>query len=216
MISFLNQDFRLIIIILVVAILLTNVGYSYKALMIWLYADTFDGITNEFLKLFQKRDLTPKGLKYKQIGEMLGQQPNITDSYIMATENAYAYYANSKFLFSYFQEGKLNETLNEFITRENWSDYDIYFSNIHSLPGDRYDLNHPIPDYLIYESPNKSYCTERFNAISNLCLFGNYEERVNAIKILFEPNNPKIPPNFELIYHSIEAGVIVYKINHNE
>ena len=54
MISFLNQDFRLIIIILVVAILLTNVAYSYKALMIWLYADTFDGITNEFLKLFQK------------------------------------------------------------------------------------------------------------------------------------------------------------------
>ncbi len=206
MISFLNQDFRLIIIILVVAILLTNVGYSYKALMIWLYADTFDGITNEFLKLFQKRDLTPKGLKYKQIGEMLGQQPNITDSYIMASENAYAHYANSKFLFSYFQEGKLNETLNEFITRENWSDYDIYFSNIHSLPGDRYDLNHPVPDYLIYESPNNRM----------KYLFGNYTERFNANKILFEPNNPKIPPNFELIYHSIEAGVIVYKINHNE
>ena len=47
-------------------------------------------------------------------------------------------------------------------------------------------------------------------------LFGNYTERFNANKILFEPNNPKIPPNFELIYHSIEAGVIVYKINHNE
>ena len=194
MISFLNQDFRLIIIILVVAILLTNVAYSYKALMIWLYADTFDGITNEFLKLFQKRDLTPKGLKYKQIGEMLGQQPNITDSYIMASENAYAHYANSKFLFSYFQEGKLNESLNEFITRENWSDYDTKLSNVLSIPRDRYGLDEHIPDYLIYSI--------------------NSENNKN-LQILNNHNNPKIPKNFELFYISNNGGTMIYKINHD-
>ena len=69
----------------------------------------------------------------------------------MAGGVSYTYYANSKFVWASFQEGVKNDALNKFITRENWTDYDVYVSNIHSFPPDRHNKHKPIPDYIIYE-----------------------------------------------------------------
>ena len=57
---------------------------------------------------------------------------------------------------------------------------------------DRYDLNNPIPEYLIYVPR---------------------DFHLDYLKILSDPTNPKIPPHFEAIYKS-QRGTVVYKIHH--
>lgn len=100
------RNAKIIQLILIALILLVNLGFSYKLFEDVFYDDTYSGIKNEFLKLFtQKKPLQTRGTEYKQIGEILSKQPGIENSYVMANSASYAYYANSKFLFSYFQEG---------------------------------------------------------------------------------------------------------------
>ena len=60
---------------------------------------------------------------------------------------------------------------------------------------DRHNLNHPVPDYLIYNP--KSFHQE-------------------SLKVLTDPMNSAIPKNFELLYKSPYSGITAYKINHND
>jgi hypothetical protein len=113
----------------------------------------------------------------------------------MTANWAIPYYADSKLLFEEFFEVNANETLDSYITRENWSKNDIYISNILSIPLDRNNINKPMPDYLIY-TPTVLL------------------ERPDNLKILENPKDPRIPSNFELLYKSDITGTLIYKIHH--
>ena len=187
-----------IITILIIIILLVNLGFSYKLLRMIEYDDkTFDGIPEEIKKIFieKKSRLLVANLSL-EIKEVLGMQPDIQNSYVMASGLFPAYYVNSKVIFAEFTEGNENESLESYITRNNWSVFEYYLSNLNSFPTDRNDIFHPKPDYLL------------FIPLPQL------ENRPN-LKILEDPTNPLIPSNFELIFQSDKTGMVIYKINHS-
>ena len=160
------------------------------------YGDkSFDGIFGEIEKIteFKKPNLH-LGAEVKQIGEVLSHQPNIENSYVMGNDWAIIYYAGSKLLFADFVEGDGKESLRSYITRESWSENEIFISNSMSVPNDRNNINKPIPDYLVY-TPS--------------ILLKSPEN----LKVLENPNNPKVKPYLELLYKS-KVGTLVYKINH--
>jgi len=134
------------------------------------------------------------GTEVKRIGEILSQQPNIENSYVMGGDWAMINYSNSKLLFGNFVEGDGKESLRSYITRENWSETDIHVSNMFSIPSDRNDIYKPVPDYLVY-TPN--------------VLIASPEN----LKILENPNDPEVKSFMELLYKS-KLGTLVYKIKH--
>jgi len=128
------------------------------------------------------------------MGEILAQQPDIENSYVMGNDWAIIYYANSKLFFADFVEGDGKESLRSYITRESWSEKDIFISNSMSVPIDRNNIYKPVPDYLIYTP------TVLIESPENL-------------KILENPNHPEVKSYLELLYKS-ELGTLLYKINH--
>lgn len=93
-----------------------------------------------------------------------------------------------------------------FITRKNWPLYDLYISNISSYPADKNNLYEAIADYVIYKpsihDPNTTWYVK--------------EPHYADLTILSNPNNPRMPSNFELLYKSNTSGTVVYKINHHK
>ena len=160
------------------------------------YGDkSYDGIIAEIKKIFdRKQPGLHIGTELKLIGEVLSQQPNIENSYVMGNDWALIYYSQSKLLYADFAEGDEKEGLRSYITRENWSETDIHVSNMFSIPSDRNDIYKPVPDYLVY-TPN--------------VLIASPEN----LKILENPNDPRVKSFMELLYKS-KSGSLVYKINH--
>ena len=101
-----------------------------------------------------------------------------------------------------FSEGNSDDTILDYISRNNWSDYELFESNIHSFPPDRHDKYHPLPDYLVYQ-PIIRYPDEIWYDTGG-------SEKLDA---LLNPNDPRIPTNFELLYQSDKAQLVVYKIH---
>ena len=166
----------------------SNIEYNDK---------TFDGIPEEIKKIFvEKKSVRLVDNLSLEIKEVLGKQPDIQNSYVMATGLLPVYYANSELIYAEFTEGNENESLESYITRNNWSVFEYYLSNLNSFPTDRNDIFHPKPDYLL------------FIPLPQLEIPPN-------LKILEEPTNPLIPSNFELIFQSDKTGMVIYKINHN-
>ena len=187
-----------IIAILIIIILLVNIGFSYKLFRMIEYNDkTYEGIPEEIKKIFiEKKSVRLVDNLSLEMKEVLGKQPNIQSSYVMATGLSPVYYADSKLIFAEFTEGNENESLESYITRNNWSGFEYYLSNLNSFPTDRNDIFHPKPDYLL------------FIPLPELEIPPN-------LKILEDPTSPLIPSNFELIFQSEKTGMVIYKINHN-
>ncbi len=194
-----------IVILLIVLVLLTNAVFSYRTILVYFYDDMPTDIRTEISKFITIEPRNQAGTEIKVIGDILAKQPGIENSYVMSDSVAYSYYSNSKFLFTSFHEGKNGEPIIKFITRENWSEYDTYFSNLNSHPPDRKNEIKPIPDYIIFHKLNKPET-------------GNFSDKeqnqyVDLI-ILLEPTNPEIPNNFELLYIDKKKEIVIYKINH--
>jgi hypothetical protein len=191
--------FKLTITILAIIIII-NVGYSFKVVQYSLYDNvTTPSLENGFI--IQDEEIKPKGLEYKIIGDILAQEPDIENSYVMGDHNAYSYYSNSKYLHTQFFEGEYGNSINEFILRNDWTDFQRFISNLHSLPIDRHNLVNPRSDYLVYQPQNHDdpyLLTERSLELET---------------ILSNPNHEKIPENFEVMYRSTESKIILYKIN---
>jgi len=193
-------------IIIIALVLLINLGHSYKTLENYLFEGTFSNIWNEVIESFQNNDPhTQQGIETKKIAEILATQPGIKNSYVMSLNDIYLYYVDTKIILATFQEGISGDPIEKFLTRENWSDFDKYMSNVNSYPADRYGKNNPIPDYLIYGNIPISSWKYDINATQ-------YED----LKILLDPNNPKIPSNLEVLYKSNKGDIVVYKINHEK
>ena len=196
-----------ITITIIILILLSNVLFSYKSFEILLYGSEFTNLDDEIKKMFVKKDsLDQIGYEAKVIGELLAKEDDIENKYVVARGGNYSYYANSKYVHSYFYEGIKGDSLTNYVTRENWSDGDLKISNIQSHPSDRYDKIHPKADYIVYTKPDLNTIPE--NRKEN--------NQVLDLLVLVEPSNPKIPDNFELLYKSDKTQTVVYRINWNE
>ena len=193
-----------IIILIMIVILSVNMVFSMRMQEMWLYDDFKLGLKDAILGLFQKPEPRSQwGEEIKEIGDVLSKQPGIENSYVMGAIATYSYYANSKFVYASFQEGKKGDPIEKFITRENWSEYDTYFSNLNSHPPDRRNTYKPIPDYIVYNPLPLSKLD-----LSHI----QYEE----INILIDPTNPKIPNNFEFLYKDNKTSTVIYKIHHKK
>ncbi len=194
-----------IIILIIILVLLSNIIFSMRMQEMWLYQDFEVGLKDAILGLtFEQKPRIMWGEEIKEIGQVLSQQPGIEDSYVMGVVATYSYYANSKFVYADFQEGKRGDSIEKYIARENWSDYEINFSNLNSYPSDRRNVYKPIPDFLVY-LPMENFGKLDYSITQ-------YED----LKILADPENPLIPDNFEFLYKDNNTGTTVYKINHEK
>ena len=193
------------IITAIILILIINLGYSYKSVELYLYENNYTGLIDEFSNVFkQSEPKIQKGYQYSILGKILSEQPNISSSYVMAPMNGFVYYVDTNVILVTFQEGKKGDTFEQFYKRENWSEYDLLVSNVNSVPADRYDTNHPIPDYLLYGVP--PIMNWKYDIPST-----QYDD----LKILSDPSNPDIPSNFEFIHKFDKLDLVLYKIHHS-
>ena len=181
------------LIFLFLLILSSNFAYSYVTLRVWSTGESFISINDEYERIIQNEPFEKIGMEMEEIANVLSKEPGIKDSYV-GTDFVYAAYLDSNRIFFTWVEGPENDTIENYITRENWNKYWSDYSYHTSWPMDRYSKFYQLPDYLIYP-PNE-----------------NHHEFLNKLE---DPNNPEIPDNFELIYKS-SRGTMVYKIYHND
>ena len=181
-------------------ILLSNLGYSYVLFRATSTNEPYVNVENEFAKLFQHTSLEQPGMVVKEVGDLLNEQPDIENSYVMVPHIHYEYYINGKNVVGFFDEGITDDTFENYVTRKNWTDMEIAESNILSSPRDRQNIYDPKPDYLVY-------------ALNHIDGSPNQHE---YLKILSNPENSLIPENFEVIYFSDKANMthVIYKINY--
>ena len=189
-----QKSSKIIMSVIISLILFANLGYSYVMLEVITTGNSVDIILEDFTSPFSEK-INPNKHDLDNIVTILRNQPDIENSYVMANYIYFADIVGAKWVGVHFQEGPEGDSIDNYVTRENWKSWQIYFSNISSEPMDRYNLNHPIPDYLIYNP--KSFHLE-------------------SLKVLTDPTNSEIPQNFELLYKSPYSGITVYKIIHNE
>jgi hypothetical protein len=190
-----DQKSSYIAISLIISLILfVNLGYSFVTLQIITTGNSVDIVLENLKSPFSEMP-NPSKSDLNNIATILKNQPDIKNSYIMSTYIHFSDIVNAKWMGASFNEGSENDTIENYITRKNWKNWQIFFSNIHSIPMDRHNLNHPIPDYLIYTP--KSFHLE-------------------SLKALSDPTNPKTPQNFQLLYKSPYSGLTLYKINHND
>jgi 4-amino-4-deoxy-L-arabinose transferase-like glycosyltransferase len=203
----LDHGNKKIIIIPILIILLINFGFTYKLVDFWLYEQdrievNATTVTNEFLEIFKEKNRYERGYESKIVGDILAKQPNIENSYIMALDGSWSYYSGGKFVFGSFSEGQAGDTIEEYLARENWSELEIFSSNQVNYPADRYNKIKPIPDYVIYQPHFTSKMEDNLT-------------QYHYLSMLSDPENSKIPSNFELLYKSNRTDTTVYKINKN-
>ena len=189
-----------LVIMIITLILLSNFGYSYILLRATHTNEPYVSMEDEFAKLFQDTPWEQPGIEIKKVGDILNKQPDIENSYVMVPHLDYHYYINAKIVFGDFSEGIPNDTLENYVTRKNWTDSEIFVSNNLSQPMDMQNLNKPKPDYLIY----------KLNELNGSPWQHEY------LKNLVNPENPLISEDFEVIYFSNKANMVhvIYKINY--
>ena len=216
----LNQTTKKIIIISILLILLVNMGFTYKLIDFWLYEQemiqvNFENIYNEFFLVFSNNEKLQRGYESKIIGDILAKQPNIENSYIMSLDPTVSYYSGGKYLAASYLGGVKDDPIMKYITRENWSDKDRYTSNVVSNPADKFDKINPSPDYIVYYPNIKSHDSSKYTEIQHPQLDPSIYNSTQAydLLVLLDPENSKIPSNFELLYKSDITEIVVYKIN---
>ena len=190
-------------LLIIISIIILNILASVVVTSVYIFPHEFLGVQNELSNIIsQESQFEKAGYELKKIADILNEQENIKDSYIMSNDLVTTYYTNAKYISTSYTEGKKGGTIEDFISRNNWSDYDLFISKTMSVPPQKDEFT-PIPDYLIYRDvltetdidPRKINYTQYFD-----------------LKILNDPNHAKIPSNFELLYQSNSSKTTVYKI----
>ena len=189
-------------------ILLINVGFAFTLLLSTFYQSE-DESTSKFstiTSLLSSDKLKRSDTDFIKIVQLLEQDKDIKNKTIMTNNPAYSFHTNSKFIYAGFDEGTQNDTVKDFITRKNWSEYDRWFSTINSIPPQR-DQSERIPDYLIYNFSD--------TVIDPTTTWYVDAQIFYIHSLLANPEDPNIPEFFESIYysHSGRGGTVVYKIN---
>jgi len=198
------MKFNLVVIAL---FLLVSIGFTFMLTLSTFYQNEnstdskfsiLDGLLTGELKSSEE--------DVRKIIQLLKQDENIEDKFIMTSSKTYPYNTNSKLIFAQFTEGTPNGTIKDFITKKNWSDYERYFSANNSIPFHNNMDMIQTPDYIIYtysnvlNDPNTTWY--RLNPFDN-------------ISILQNPENPDIPKFLNPIFSSTSGygGVVVYEVN---
>ena len=189
-------------------ILLINVGFAFTLLLSTFYQSE-DESTSKFstiTSLLSSDKLKRSDTDFIKIVQLLEQDKDIKNKTIMAFHLGYSFHTNSEFIFTSFDEGTQNDTVKDFITRKNWSEYDRWYSAINSIPPQR-NQSERIPDYLIYSFPD--------TVIDPTATWYADAQIFYIHSLLANPEDPNIPEFLEPIYysHSGRDGVVVYKIN---
>ena len=182
-----DKIIKYFLILIVILIIVMNITLSVMVQENMLFGENID-----YKNLIKEKEYKHTGIEYKEVGMYLAGEENIQNKIIMANERDFAHYAKSKFVWTTFNEGEQDDTINEFLNRENWSKYEIIESNMASQPPDRRDKDNHIPDYIIIQK--------------------NIDMK-NSMNVFKNQNDPKIPTNIKLIYESISNKTLVYKIN---
>ena len=189
-------------------ILLINVGFAFTLLLSTFYQSE-DENTSKFstiTSLLSSDKLERNDTDFTKIVQLLEQDKDIKNKTIMAFDPSYSFHTNSKFIYTGFAEGTQNDTVKDFITRKNWSEYDRWISSITSIPPQK---NQPerIPDYLIYSFSD--------TVIDPTTTWYVDAQIFYIHSLLANPEDPNIPEFLEPIYYSDSGryGIVVYKIN---
>ena len=188
-------------------ILLINVGFAFTLLLSTFYQSE-DESTSKFstiTSLLSSDKLKRSDTDFMKIVQLLEQDKDIKNKTIMAYHLGYSFHTNSEFIFTSFDEGTQNDTVKDFITRKNWSEYDRWYSAINSFEVEY--QSERIPDYLIYSfSDTVIDPTTTWYADAQIFYIHS---------LLANPEDPNIPEFLEPIYysHSGRDGIVVYKIN---
>ena len=188
-------------------ILLINVGFAFTLLLSTFYQSE-DESTSKFstiTSLLSSDKLKRSDTDFMKIVQLLEQDKDIKNKTIMAFHLGYSFHTNSEFIFTSFDEGTQNDTVKDFITRKNWSEYDRWYSAINSFEVEY--QSERIPDYLIYSFSD---------TVIDPTTTWYFDAQVFYIhSLLANPEDPNIPEFLEPIYysHSGRDGIVVYKIN---
>ena len=188
-------------------ILLINVGFAFTLLLSTFYQSE-DESTSKFstiTSLLSSDKLKRSDTDFTKIVQLLEQDKDIKNKTIMAFHLGYSFHTNSEFIYASFDEGTQNDTVKDFITRKNWSEYDRWYSAINSFEVEY--QSERIPDYLIYSfSDTVIDPTTTWYADAQIFYIHS---------LLANPEDPNIPEFLEPIYYSDSGryGIVVYKIN---
>ncbi|MDC0202169.1 glycosyltransferase family 39 protein [Candidatus Nitrosopelagicus sp.] len=194
-----TRGLQIFLIVIIAGLFASDLGYSYVLYRTNNSGIPFESINKEILYLIEGNNINVLGEEYKKAGEVLSKESDIEKKYIMTNNWLLTPYVDSKLLFTLFNEGEENESIENFLIRKDWKEHELLNSGTSSIPGDRLNKLQPIPDYLVFR-PHEA-------------LINNQHD---FLRILSDPSNPNVPANFELIFASEKIDLVVYKINYDD
>jgi len=193
-------------LIIVSLFLLVSIGFTFMLTLSTFYqSENSTDSKFDILDSFLSGELKTAEEDVRKIIQLLKQDENIEDKFIMTSDKTYAYHTNSKLIHASFAEGSPDDSIEDFITKKNWSYYELYFSAMSSIPPHKDLYVEQIPNYLIYSYTN-------FSDDPNTTW---YMDDDSHIKILENPEDPNIPKFLNPIYSSVfgNGGIVVYEVN---
>ena len=193
-------------LIIVSLFLLVSIGFTFMLTLGTFYqSENSTDSKFDILDSLLAGELKNSEEDVRKIIQLLKQDENIEDKFIMTSAKTYPYYTNSKLIYTQFTEGSPDDTIEDFITKKNWSHYELYLSANNSIPPHKDLYVKQIPNYLIYgysnfsDDPNTTW----------------YMDDDSHIKILENPEDPNIPKFLNPIYSSVfgNGGIVVYEVN---
>ena len=201
------MKFKLIIISL---ILLVNVGFAFTLILSTFYQSESENMSkfSTIYGFFSGDELESTGIDFKKIVELLKQDKDIETKTIMAFSPSYSFHTNSKFIYTSFSEGAKTDTIKDFITKKNWSEFEHWYSSNTSIPPHK-DTSNQIPDYLIYHFLD--------TVMDPTGTWYGADQAYYINSLIANPEDENLPDFLESIYfsNSGKSGVVVYKINLN-
>ena len=194
-------------LIIVSLILLINVGFTFTLLLSTFYQSENDN-TSKFSTLIDlfSGEIKRADTDFTKIIQLLKQDKDIEEKTIMGFSQIYPYNTDSKFIYTIFDEGLENDTIEDFITKKNWSKYEHWISGNTSFPPHK-GISHQIPDYLIYHFTD--------SVIDPTTTWYFTDQTFHIHSLLVNPEDQNLPKFLSPIYytHSGKNGVVVYEIN---
>ena len=151
------------------------------------------GIPVDYKNVFDEFDNSKLvSLKYQNVANVLLSEINISQKYIMSNDSNYPHLVSSNFIYSTFNEGDSSDDIFTFLSQKNWTEVELKQSYLNSFPKNQITSSISIPDYIIFEK----HSNERL-----------------LHQILNNPDDPRIPTSFEILFLSDEHELLIYKIN---
>ncbi|KAF6245765.1 hypothetical protein [Nitrosopumilus sp. b2] len=193
-------------IIIISVILFANILFSFGLLLSTFYQSDDDN-SSKFSTIFSLYSGKIKHTDddFKKILDILKTDNNLKNKFIMSYDSSYSYYTNSNFIFTDFSEGMKDDTVEDFITKKNWSYFDRWLSSTNSIPAQSIDSIN-IPDYLIY----------RFShTVVDPSATWYDQQSFHIHSLLSNPNTKNLPEFLNVVYfsNSTKGGIVVYEIN---